>query len=107
VYIGFIHLQNLEKKIALHIVEERFNNGPFKSLNDFVQRIDIGREQLDILIRIGAFRFTGMNKYELMWEKNSVHNPDIKNYGQAWLLHDNSNTYEIPQLQEGIYDQAF
>ena len=32
-------------------------------------------EQLDLLIRIGAFRFCGINKYELMWEKNAVFNP--------------------------------
>ena len=55
-------------KTAHHIIEERCARA-ISSLKDFVNRVDIGREQLEILIRIGAFRFTGMNKYQLMWEK--------------------------------------
>ena len=67
-FVGFIHLKSLEKKIASAIAPERERNGPFKSLNDFLRRVAPGLEQARLLIRIGAFRFTGKNKQKLLWE---------------------------------------
>lgn len=108
IYIGFIHLANLERKIALSIVEERRQYGDYRSLKDFVQRIDVSKEQLEILIRIGAFRFTRMNKYELMWEKNAVHNPLIKHvYAGEMLFEAESEDYALPILAETEHEQAF
>ena len=88
IYLGFIHLQQMEHKTAQGILTERDSNGAFRSLPDFVSRVKIGMEQLEILIRIGAFRFTGMNKYELMWEKNAVFNPGKKRVGTGSLFDD-------------------
>ena len=34
-------------------------NGAFKSLDDFIERVPISIEQIGILIKINAFRFTG------------------------------------------------
>jgi len=62
---------------------------------------------LEILIRIGAFRFTGLNKYELMWEKNAVHNPLIKHHGEKALFEMESENFSLPSLEEGTYEQAF
>ncbi|MCL4107774.1 UNVERIFIED_CONTAM: hypothetical protein GTU68_027159 [Idotea baltica] len=107
VYIGFIHLSDLERKVAHGIVLERERNGLYKSLNDFVQRMDIDKSQLEILIRIGAFRFTGLNKYELMWEKNAVHNPQVKRNGTGRFFKEESEEYQLPILQEGPFEQAF
>lgn len=107
IHIGFIHLANLQQKIAHSIVEERMAHGDYRSLRDFTNRIDISKEQLEILIRIGAFRFTGMNKYELMWEKNSVHNPTIKHEYAAMLFDPGTETYTLPVMEENIHEQAF
>jgi DNA polymerase III alpha subunit len=74
IYLGFVHLQGMERLVAHRIVTQRAR-APFRDLADFVSRVDISSEQLELLIRIGAFRFTGMNKYELMWEKVAVFNP--------------------------------
>ncbi len=68
IYIGFIHLKGLERKTGESIPAEINCNGPFADFNDFMNRIDIGLEQVNILIRIGAFRFTGKTKRELMWQ---------------------------------------
>jgi DNA polymerase-3 subunit alpha len=107
VYIGFVHIQSLERKLAHAIVEERDQNGAYRSLEDFVQRIDIAKEQLQILIRIGAFRFTGLNKCALMWERNAVHNPQIKHNGAKALFEPVAETYTLPMLPESPYEQAF
>jgi len=107
VYIGFVHVSQLEKRVITKILNEREDNGLFYGLDDFVSRIDISKEQLEILIRIGAFRFTGMNKYELMWEKNAVHNPEIKHERSGALFGIESEDYDLPVMKESRYEQAF
>lgn len=107
IYIGLIHISDLERKVGKGIVHEREQNGPYKSLNDFVNRVDIDKSQLEILIRIGAFRYTGMNKYQLMWEKNAVHNPQIKSNGTGRFFQEEGDDYQLPVLQEGLHEQAF
>jgi len=107
VYLGFIHMQSFETKAAHRIIREREHGGEFTSLEDFIKRVDIGREQLDLLIRIGAFRFTGMNKYELMWAKNAIFNPAVKHHNTAYLFDTVHQPFSLPVLEEGPYDQAF
>lgn len=107
IYIGFIHLINFEQKLAHAIVEERLQHGDYRSLGDFTRRIDVSKEQLEILIRIGAFRFTGMNKYELMWEKNAVHNPAIKHTCTSVLFDTEPEQYTLPVLAETEHEQSF
>lgn len=108
IYLGFVHIASLEKKLAHDIVRERQEKGEFRSLQDFVNRVNCGREQLEILIRIGAFRFTGMNKYELMWEKNAVYRPVSQYTGTLpTLFAAEPNSFTLPVLQEGPYEQAF
>ena len=107
VYLGFVHIYSLERKVAYAIVEERQRRGPYQSLDGFVRRIDISKEQLEILIRINALRFTGLNKYELMWEKNAVHNPKIKLSSTGSFFDVDGEHFSLPSLQEGRYEQAF
>ena len=116
IYVGFIHLNQIERLVAHRIVAERARGGAFRSLADFVSRVEIVSSQLDLLIRIGAFRFTGMGKCALMWEKNAVFNPKhspgmTKDSGVQSLFEDEDaygyDKFELPQLEEGEFDQAF
>ncbi len=107
IYIGFVHLHQMERKVAHQIVAERVRNGTFNNMEDFVNRIHILPDQLEILIRIGAFRFTGLNKYELMWEKNAVYNPKTKLNGTGFLFKEEQEQFQLPILVEGPFDQAF
>jgi DNA polymerase-3 subunit alpha len=68
VFLGFIHMKYLEKATVEKLLAERRTNGPFLGLADFVARVEIGLEQLLILIRMTCFRFTGKTKQELLWE---------------------------------------
>jgi DNA-directed DNA polymerase III PolC len=123
IYLGFVHLQGMERAVAHRIVLQRARGGPFRDLEDFVNRVEISAGQLEILIRIGAFRFTGKNKYELMWEKNAVWNPK-GGFEHTLPLFDDEweNTQQLrgeeqeelpagdrqlPELEEGRFDQAF
>jgi DNA polymerase-3 subunit alpha len=113
VFVGFIHLNQMERLVAHRIVAERARGGAFRSLADFVSRVEISSGQLDLLIRIGAFRFTGMGKCALMWEKNAVFNPKLspgmtRDSGvQVLFQDDNPENFELPTLEEGEFDQTF
>jgi DNA polymerase III alpha subunit len=107
IFIGFVHISTLEAKVAKGITLERDQNGPYKSLVDFVRRVDIDKGQLEVLIRIGAFRFTSLSKYQLMWEKNTVHNPQVKSNGNGFLFQEEVQECQLPVLEEGQFEQAF
>jgi DNA polymerase-3 subunit alpha len=107
VYIGLIHIADLERKVAQSIVRERIHEGPFRDLTDFVERVDISKDQFEILIRIGAFRFTGMNKCALMWEKNGIHNPQVKLNGTGRIFPTQNQQFELPELDTNPFEQAF
>ncbi|MCE2613921.1 DNA polymerase III subunit alpha [Flavobacteriaceae bacterium D16] len=84
IYLGFIYLRELESRVMDRILKARAKEGPFTSLEDFLDRVFISIEQLSILIRIDAFRFTGINKHELLW--------------QAHLFLGHGNPLEHPKL---------
>jgi len=107
IYLGFIHISSLERKVALEIVRERHRNGIYESLEDFMDRVDTGKEQIDLLIRIGAFRFTHKNKYQLMWQKNALLNRTVVYAEAPQLFEEYREEYELPTLEESQYDQAF
>lgn len=106
-YIGFAHLQQMEQKTIHRILHQRGLGGPFMNMQDFVNRVPISTEQLDILIRIGAFRFTGMSKCELMWEKNAVFNPNKKKDTGQILFQTTHSNLDLPSLEESPIDQYF
>ena len=68
IYIGFVQVQNMEYKLAQLIVSERLKEGPYLGLEDFVSRTGASLEQLLILIRVNALRFTLIPKAQLMWK---------------------------------------
>lgn len=106
IYLGYVHLHQMEKAVVQRVIKERQKNGPYQDLTDFSSRVKISREQLDILIRINAFRFTGKNKYELMWEKSGVHD-EKREYHTASLFNDGYEEFTLPSLSQGEFDQAF
>lgn len=107
VYLGFVHIASLEADLARQIVRERQRHGEYTSMEDFTQRVKIGREQLNLLVRIGAFRFTGRDKCELMWERTAVHEPKAQYAHAKPMFAIPEDNYQLPTLQDGKYDQAF
>lgn len=107
IYLGFSFLTGLEQKTIHHIVENRIENGNYLSLDDFVKRIPISAEQLDVLVRINAFSFTGINKRELLWTAYYKLNHQPKNTFQKPLFAHSSKTFEIPALPTVPLEEAF
>jgi DNA polymerase III alpha subunit len=67
-WVGFVHIKGLEEEIAAGIIAGRQRSGPYTGLPDLIERTAIPSEQLELLIRTGALRFTGKSKKELLWE---------------------------------------
>jgi DNA-directed DNA polymerase III PolC len=107
IYIGFIHIKSLEAKIAQVIGPEREVNGHYKSLDNFLRRIPMGLEQLRILIRIGAFRFTGKSKQRLLWEAMLFFsNAKVRNKSSD-LFDTEPKEYPLPTLNRNPTEDAF
>lgn len=107
IYLGFIHLKSLESNLAEQILIERKQNGDYISLENFTKRIHIGIEQLIILIRIDAFRFTGTNKRQLLWEAHMLINKEAKNADPNELFEMAKNKYELPTLEYNLIEDAY
>ncbi|MDZ4714411.1 MAG: DNA polymerase III subunit alpha [Cytophagales bacterium] len=109
IYIGFIHLKSLETKLAQRIPVEREHQGPYKSLDNFLRRIPgIGLEQIRILIRIGAFRFTGKTKQKLLWEAMLFFSNTRARPTTTVDLFDTEPTdYPLPALERNDLEDAF
>jgi len=107
IYLGFILIKSLESKVAKRVVYERLDNGEYKSLDDFIDRLHISVEQISILIKVNALRFTKRNKRELLWESHMKINKvemekQINNLFRVEKIH--FNTPKLP----GIYlEDAF
>lgn len=107
VYLGFMHLQGLESKLGEHIPKERKRNGDYSSLEDFIRRIPIGIEAVQILIFIGAFRFTGKNKNELLVQARLLlvnFKPENRN---LTLLQEPVKEFTLPELSRSEFEDAF
>ena len=106
-YIGFIHLKSLEKKIGEKIPAERMQNGPYRSFEDFVQRIPAGLEQTSILIRIGALRFTGKTKRELLWQTHFYYNKTKRKDGEKVIFDNTIRKFDFPNLEKDSHEDAY
>ncbi|TWO34716.1 DNA polymerase III subunit alpha [Seonamhaeicola sediminis] len=107
IYIGFLFLQSFESKNSKSIIEERLKNGEFKSLDDFIDRVPISMEQVAILIKINAFRFTRINKRELLWEAYTKINNITFEEHRITLFKAERINYKTPELPSTKLEDAF
>ncbi|MBD3907274.1 DNA polymerase III subunit alpha [Chryseobacterium sp. Ch-15] len=107
VYLGITHIEKLEAKLAQMIPEERKNNGDYTSLENFVKRIPIGIESLQILIFIGAFRFTSKMKHELLIQSRFLIGNQQPVFRHATLLDEPQKEYQLPAIQRNPMEDAF
>jgi len=107
IYLGFMHLQSLESKIAFLIESEREENGDYLSLEDFINRIPIGIEGIKILIFIGAFRFTGKTKNQLLVVASLLLNNYKPENRNLKLLQEPAKEFTLPVLERSVFEDAF
>ncbi|WP_197464743.1 helix-hairpin-helix domain-containing protein [Sphingobacterium populi] len=107
VYLGFMHLQGLESKLADQIVAQRLQQGAYISLEDLLLRVPMGIESIQTLIFIGALRFTGKSKSELLVQARLLLLAFKPQARQPVLLHEPAREYKLPKLERSFFEDAF
>ncbi|WP_109832383.1 DNA polymerase III subunit alpha [Reichenbachiella versicolor] len=105
IYLGFHIVQDLDHNSIIEILEKRDYYFEFKSLEEFVNRVNIGIEQLQILIRIGAFRTIDSNKKKLLWESFMLLNKS--KYTPPSLFKTRVKKFNIPNLYIDPREKGF
>jgi len=106
VYTGLIHLQGLEEEFARRLIADREQQGNYLHLQDFIARLQPAIAQLNILIRIGAFRFTGKTKKELLWEANFLQKRQTTPAAARQLFPVKPMEFSLPALTTHQLDDA-
>lgn len=107
IYLGFAFLHSLESNTIKTFLKERSSDGAFSSLDDFIDRIPISMEQISILIKANAFRFTGHNKRELLWEAHMKINKVKFEDPRLLLFKAEKVDYKTPDLPNTRMEDAF
>jgi DNA polymerase-3 subunit alpha len=107
IYLGLNLVAGLEAETIKQLLEERETNGAYKGLHDVIRRVKISLEQMRLLIRAGAFDFTGRGKKELLWEMHALLQPLQHKSKAAELFHPEPKTFRLPELMESRLDEAF
>lgn len=106
IYLGLMYLRDLENRVMERIIKERLQHGAFTSMEDFLDRVFISMEQLAILIRIDAFRFTGINKHELLWKAHLMLSKNDR-LEHPKLFPPRHQNFQIPKLNTTQLETAF
>tara|TARA_R110002050_G_scaffold253628_1_gene391826 strand:- start:1517 stop:4411 length:2895 start_codon:yes stop_codon:yes gene_type:complete len=107
IYVGFVHVQNLESTTVGLIETDRNCHGDFKSFIDFMERVPVTKEQLIVLIRIGALRFTGKSKSNLLWEAHLHLKRPVVSHNSLPLFSSEPKRFELPVLEHSFLDDAY
>ena len=107
IYLGLGYIRELEAKTIQYILENRQFFGEFKSFNDFIDRINISIDQLSILIKINAFRFTGIDKHHLIWKAHFKLQASTPATKQEKLFSTPPKDYKLPELEYSELVEAF
>jgi error-prone DNA polymerase len=68
VRIGLGYVHDLGRAGANAVVAARAEDGPFRSLFDFMHRTGVRTRAVENLVRVGAFGHLGLNRRELLWQ---------------------------------------
>src|SRR5258708_7084442 len=109
--IGLMQVKGLRVETIVAIVRAREAEGAFRSLEDFLARVPVERDEIEALIKCGAFdEVCGMKRGAMLWkwnllqaggrEKAFPHLQTEERAGQARLLHGECRAGWKPALLE-------
>ena len=67
VRLGLAEVNTIGQALAEHIVAERTEYGPYRSMADVARRVGLNTEQLEALAAAGAFAGLGLERREALW----------------------------------------
>lgn len=102
-YMGFCLVKDLEQATIANILSAR-RSGAFTCLEDFLKRVSISLEQLRILIRIKAFKFTGLASKELLWDAHLRLGKSKKTVPRREIFPSEPEPTDLPELDYTEYE---
>lgn len=106
IYLGLSFVKELEDRLVNELIFAR-EVTLFRSLDDFVSRVAVSLDQLALLIRIGAFRFTSKTKKELLWEAHFLLGGNKKSKPTRGLFDSPVKKIELPELTTYKHEDSF
>jgi DNA polymerase III alpha subunit len=106
-WLGFVHMAGLARQVAEELCADRVENGPYLGLNDLLRRVPMGLEQVTLLIRIGAFRFTSKTKKTLLWEANMHFSKVPERAQKTTLFAIETKEWSLPNLPDDPTEDAY
>lgn len=107
IFMGFAFIGELEKGASEALLTERYAHGVFMSFDNFLKRVSISLDQLSLLIKIGAFRFTGQSKKALLWEAHFQLGNHKKTNPTKMLFESEVKRFKLPELSYDVLEDAF
>ncbi|MCK5028988.1 MAG: DNA polymerase III subunit alpha [Bacteroidales bacterium] len=107
IFLGLNLIEHLEINTIKNILIERYTNGCFVDLRDFMKRVPVSLEQLTILLRINAFRFTGKSKKELLWDAHFILKKDKRTKPAKTLFNKKPKEFKLPGLYSHPLEPAY
>ena len=107
IFLGFVHIQHLEAGLTRRMIAERERRGAFTGLEDFISRVPVGHEQLVILVRCDAFRFTGKSKKALLWDAQVILGHTKKQETSGSIFPVQKKKFVLPELEQSEIENAY
>ena len=107
IYLGFVHIQSLETALAKRIAEERMQNGDYLDMENFIRRTGVTPEQLQLLVTIDAFRFTGKTKKQILWEALSLVKSKPATVEVNELFEVPAENFSLDHLEYSAHENAY
>jgi DNA polymerase-3 subunit alpha len=107
IHLGLNLIERLESETIRSILIERYTNGSFKDLRDFMKRVPVSLEQLTILLRVNAFRFTDKSKKELLWDAHFILKKDKRTKPEKTLFNEKPKEFSLPELYSHPLETAY
>ncbi len=108
IILGFQLIHGIETETIRKLLHARAEHGTFSSLNDVMERVAISPEQLELLIRVGAFAFTNQSKRQLLWYALFHQKGRVRSAQQHRLFKPaRIKEFVLPDLAVNEYEHAF
>jgi DNA polymerase-3 subunit alpha len=107
VYLGLVMIKGIELFAIERLITERQLHGSYQSFDDFLNRVNVGIEQTVLLLRMNAFRFTGVDKHMLLWQVHIKYNAKPKDHRLGQLFQFETKSFKIPELKTNPVIEAY
>lgn len=107
IILGFGLVKDLQLRVTEDLLAARKTEGSFGSLADFMDRVAVTLDQVVVLIRVGAFRFTGRGKKDLLWEAHFRFGCQRRTHPMPGLFAEPVRQFALPPLPHHWLEDAY